>query len=85
MKKTMLYLVAGAAMVLGSCKEKKVSTADVPQAVQNGLTTKYPGATDVEWETANGQKVYEAEFKQNGKKIEAQFDSSGKFVKEDND
>ncbi|HWJ27230.1 MAG TPA: hypothetical protein VNS32_11850 [Flavisolibacter sp.] len=85
MKKTKFYCVAGVMMVLCACKEKKVSSTEVPPAAQSGLTEKYPGASDVEWEqkTKDGVKVYEAEFKVNGKKVEAQFDSSGKFIKEE--
>lgn len=72
-------------LMFSSCKEKKIPASEVPQAVVTGLSAKYPGTKDIEWrtETENGNKIYEAEFQLNGKKIEAQFDANGNFIKDE--
>ncbi len=51
----------------------------------NAFTAKYPGATDVEWKTEkeDGKTIYEAAFKLNDKKIEAEFDANGTFITEE--
>ena len=67
--------------------EKTVSTNDVPAAVQTAFSAKYSTATDVKWEDAheNNVKTYKAKFTLNGKKMKAEFDTNGGFVKEDED
>jgi hypothetical protein len=71
--------------LLPSCNggNKKVAAA-VPEVVLTAFNNKYPGTTDVKWETENknGQVVYEGEFKMNGKHTEADFDENGKFLNE---
>ena len=68
-----------------ACGDKKLSAADVPQPAKTSFTTKYPGATDLEWikEKKGDKTIYEAQFKLNGKKIDAEFDSDGNFIDED--
>ena len=80
-----MFISAALLFTLFACNEKKISPADVPQSVVSGFNTKYPGATDVEWkqEKEDGKWIYEAEFKADGKKKEAHFDSTGNFLKEE--
>lgn len=61
-----------------------VPDSEVPAAVKTAFSTKYPGATDLEWEkeTENSKTVYEAEFKFENKEREAFFDEAGNFIKE---
>ena len=71
---------------LSSCSsEFEIISSDVPPTVMNGFTEKYPGANDVEWEVEkeDGHLIFEAEFKQDGKKKEACFKPDGTFVKEE--
>ena len=74
------------AVMFTSCSgDKKISASDVPPAAVTAFTAKYPGATDVNWitESKNGKTLYEAQFKMNNEKTEAEFDSEGNFVQED--
>ena len=72
-------------ILLMACSEKKISASEVPASVTAAFNTKYPNATDVEWEqeTKKAKVIYEAEFKFNGKEIEAEFDSTGNFIEEE--
>jgi len=67
--------------------EKTVSSTDVPASVQTAFSAKYSTATDIKWEDAheNNVQTYKAKFTMNGKKMKAEFDSSGGFVKEEED
>jgi len=67
--------------------EKTVSTNDVPASVQTAFSAKYSTATDVKWEDAheNNVQTYKAKFLVNGKKMKAEFDANGGFVKEEED
>lgn len=67
--------------------EKTLSTTDIPASVQTAFSAKYSTATDVKWEDAheNNIQTYKAKFTMNGKKMKAEFDSSGGFVKEEED
>ena len=66
---------------------KEISTNDVPAAVQSSFSAKYSTATDVKWEDAHedNKQTYKAKFTMNGKKMKAEFDSNGGFVKESED
>ena len=72
-------------LFLVSCSDGHISQDKVPASVVTGFTTKYPGATDVKWKTEkhDGKMVYEAEFKMNDKKTEAEFDENGAFLLEE--
>jgi uncharacterized membrane protein YkoI len=85
MKKILLYSAILSLCILSACNEKKISASEVPQPAVTAFTTKYPGATDVEWKTEkkNDKTVYEAEFKLNSKKKEAEFDANGNFIEEE--
>ena len=66
---------------------KEISTNDVPASVQSAFSAKYSTATDIKWEDAheNDKQTYKAKFMINGKKMKAEFDTSGGFVKEEED
>ena len=67
--------------------DKTISTTDVPAPVQTAFSAKYSTATDVKWEDAHEgtKQTYKAKFTLNGKKMKAEFDNNGGFVKEDVD
>lgn len=83
--KKMIFASAFVLFALLSCDDNNHSASDVPQSAKSALETKYPGATDVEWEseTKDGKKIYEAKFNWSGKKIEAEFAADGSFIGED--
>ena len=66
---------------------KEISTTDVPAPVQTAFSAKYSTATAVKWEDAQEgtKQTYKAKFTLNGKKMKAEFDSNGGFVKEEED
>jgi len=68
-------------------ENKELSTTDVPAPVQSAFSAKYSTATDVKWEDAheNNVQTYKAKFTVNGKKMKAEFDTNGGFVKEEED
>lgn len=79
-------LITGAVLLLVSCKsEFDIMSSDVPQAVLNAFQQKYPSAQVTEWEVEkeSGALVFEAEFKLDGKKKEAEFKPDGTFIKEE--
>ena len=67
--------------------EKTLSTTDVPAPVQTAFSAKYSTATDVKWEDAHEDSIqtYKAKFKLGDKKMKAEFDGTGKLVKEEED
>lgn len=86
MKKTGCLVAATAIIFFGSCAtEFTITSDDVPQAIQSAFKTKYPGASSPVWEVekSDGRLVYEAEFKLDGKKKEAEFKPDGTFIKEE--
>jgi len=67
--------------------DKEITAADVPASVQSAFSAKYSTATDVKWEDAHEgtKQTYKAKFNLNGKKMKAEFDANGGFVKEEED
>jgi hypothetical protein len=67
--------------------DKEISVGNVPQSVQSAFTAKYSAATNIKWEDAheNNIKTYKAKFMLDGKKMKAEFDTNGAFVKEEED
>ena len=67
--------------------DKEISVSDVPASVQSAFSVKYSSASDIKWEDAHEDtiKTYKAKFILNGKKIKAEFDEKGNFVKEEED
>jgi uncharacterized membrane protein YkoI len=84
MKKSMLPFLF-TILVAASCSDNKISEDKVPGPVVTNFKAKYPGATDTKWitEKSDGKMVYEAQFKENGQEIEAEFNEDGTFKKED--
>jgi hypothetical protein len=71
---------------LCSCaSEFKILESDVPEVVISSFKTKYPQATATTWEAekTEGHLAFEAEFKLNGKSMEAYFKPDGTFLKEE--
>ena len=68
-------------------ESKELSDSDVPATVKSAFSAKYSTATDVKWEDAseNNVQTYQAKFMLNGKKMKAEFDGTGTFVKEEED
>jgi len=68
-------------------EKKELSKTDVPVPVQTAFSAKYSTATDITWEDAHEgtKQTYKAKFTLNGKKMKAEFDTSGGFVKEEED
>ncbi len=95
MKKVIICLAfAFSAFLMQSCNERtetkmrgSTPESDVPAAVKTSFSSKYPGASDVEWEkkTESNATIYEVDFKQNNKEIEAKFDATGTFISDKND
>lgn len=52
---------------------------NVPQLVKDAFAAKYPNAKKVDWEM-EGPKIYEAEFKLDGKEMSACFKEDGTWV-----
>lgn len=63
--------------------EEKVTMDQVPAQAQATIKKEANGATisEVEKETHKGKAVYEAEYMQDGKKVELKVDENGKVLK----
>ena len=95
MKKIILIIAIGLSLfTIQACnsdtktkEEKTISASDVPASVQSAFSAKYSTAADVKWEDAheNNVQTYKAKFTLNGKKMKAEFDANGGFVKEEED
>jgi hypothetical protein len=86
MKTTKLLVMAGSIAMLSSCAtEFGIVSDDVPAAVSNAFKAKYPNVSASEWEVEkeDGRLIYEAEFKLDGKRKEAEFKPDGTFIKEE--
>ncbi len=88
---TVLNTVSGANIGLGDTSDttttplsgaSKVSFNDLPQAVKNSITAQANGAAieDVDKGTVNGQTVYEAAFKKEGRTYELQVKEDGSVL-----
>ena len=67
--------------------DKEVSAGSVPDPVKSAFSAKYSAASDIKWEDAHedDKQTFKAKFTLNGKKMKAEFDSNGNFVKESED
>ena len=83
MKKLFIVLIAGA--LWSSCSDKGIMTAEVPPAVREAFSARYPEVTEPAWskEKEKGKLIYEAEWKRDGKEVEAEFDENGVFIREE--
>jgi len=95
MKKVILFVAISLSLItMQSCnndkkdkENKELSASDVPAPVKSAFSAKYSTATDIRWEDAheNDRQTYKAKFMLNGKKMKAEFDTSGVFIKENED
>ena len=98
MKKIIMILAIGLCLfTIQSCgdsdkkdkdKDKKeLNAGSVPEPVKSAFNTKYAAASDVKWEDAHedNKQTYKAKFTMNGKKMKAEYDANGNFVKESED
>ena len=83
MKKIIIVLLT-AALVSNEAIAQKISDEKVPAAVASAFKAKFPKTTKMSWEMENAN-AYEAEFKLNGEKVSANFDSSGKWLETETD
>ena len=85
MKRSILVCFLFAIITFTSCSDNKISEDKVPAPVVANFKARYPGATDTKGitEKSEGKIVYEAQFKENGQEIEAEFNEDGTFKKED--
>ncbi len=72
-------------IIMASCSDNQISEDKVPGAIVTSFKAKYPTASDTKWiiEKKDGKPIYEAQFKANGKNIEAEFNEDGTFIQED--
>jgi hypothetical protein len=80
-KAFMIALLFGVACA----SEFDIAASDVPQAVLDSFSGKYPDAKNVKWEVEkeDGKLYFEAEFEADGKNKEACFRPDGTFTKEE--
>lgn len=85
MKIRMTILSIGLGLLTACACEIEIASSDVPEAVMTAFTSKYPKASDTEWEIEkeDGKLYYEAEFKEDGKNKEAYFRPDGTFSNEE--
>lgn len=83
--KTTMLVIATLAILSGCATEFEISGTDVPESVMTAFKSKYPGATETEWEVEkkDGKLYFEAEFKMDDKKKEAYFRPDGTFGMEE--
>lgn len=72
MKNLILVSMVFAVFSFSACGQKE----NVPAKVKTAFSQKFPHATNVSWDKENASE-WEAEFKMNGKKYSANFDSEG--------
>ena len=82
-----LFTVQSCSNEADSKDEKPLSENDVPPTVKTAFSAKYSTATDVKWEDAKEDSIqtYKAKFNVDGKKMKAEFDGTGKLIKEEAD
>ncbi len=95
MKKILFSVIVSLSFLLvQSCNDtddktdgKTMSDTDVPPTVKTAFSAKYSTATDVRWEDAKEDSIqtYEAKITMDGKKMKAEFDGTGKLIKEEAD
>lgn len=83
--RTTFILMVSAFLAAACASEIQISSNDVPEPVTQAFASKYPGASNVEWEVEkeDGKLYFEAEFTVEGKKKEAYFRPDGTFSKEE--
>jgi hypothetical protein len=79
-----LLLAGIIAVSFAACKNNAgMSSLDVPAEVVASFNQRYPNASNVDWDTSNGQ--YEAEFRDaNGNKQDVYYRPDGTLIRVDN-
>jgi hypothetical protein len=78
MRKLILFAALALFTFPAFAQEHKVATDDVPLAVKQAFQDKYPGKVVTGWELEADH--YEAEYKVDGTKYEAEFDAKGMWI-----
>ena len=81
----LLSLGLAGAWIPAIAKEVSIHQEALPAAVKAAMDSRYPGAEilGLSQEKQKGIVIYEAEMKVSGKKVDALFDSNGKFREEE--
>lgn len=69
----------------GKASGSDLRPSEVPEKVKKSFDARYPDTYVYEWEWKRKQGLYEAEFIHKGKKYEAFFTPSGKWVRTERD
>jgi len=71
--------IAASLSFSATAAEKYVTSKQVPNAVHEAFQKAYPSAKGIKYseETEEGKTVYEIEFKDNGKELEAEYGADG--------
>lgn len=77
MKNIIMLLIATMSMHFAS--GQKIKSSSVPASVVSGFKQKFPNVKKAKWEMETAT-IYEAEFKQNGEEISANFDANGAWL-----
>jgi uncharacterized membrane protein YkoI len=77
MKKFVLLFALG--LVVGSAGAQKLKNTEVPDAVKNAFTKRFPTIKNVAW-SKESENEFEAEFKNNGKEQSVNFDQTGMWL-----
>jgi uncharacterized lipoprotein YmbA len=85
MKTKVIASIVASALLAGCASEFEIAASDVPQSVLDSFKSKYPGATNVEWEVEkeDGKLYFEAEFRIENKEKEVHFRPDGTFSGEE--
>lgn len=78
MKGLKLIVLAFLPIAFGSCAST-IDQQEIPSVVINAVMTKYPDATDLEWEVKNG--MYEVEFDLGKEEYEVWVNADGTILK----
>ena len=81
MKKTFLFVLAGATLSLAACAQK-LKESTVPVAVKQAFSSKFPGVTGT-WEKEGGD--YEVNFKKDGKSMSQVINTQGTVTETETD
>jgi hypothetical protein len=78
MKKVVVMVVAGLALNFNGVAQNGIDSGNVPEVVKLNFREKYPDVKAETWEISNG--LYKAVFAENGKRLEAEFNSHGSYL-----
>lgn len=76
--KTLLLLLAAAALCAAPAHAQKMTAAQVPAAATAAFAKAFPGVKKAEWEREDGQ--YEAGFTQNGQEMSVLLSPAGELL-----